>query len=269
MTINKESLVFDFAQRDPTNFAASLTQSSEEEINTVLNQLPNDVAASIIAKLPPQKAENILREDSSTLLKWIEEGSLEDAKEILIRLPTTRRKALVKKLPNTSHRLSLQRFLNYPRYSLGRYVSDQILTVSVEMATEDVINLIKMSPPGLPVVVTDKNSQYLGLLDARKVLEGNTDESIQKFINSVRPLTAESSIIDVMEVEQWRKCPQLAVVDHDGHVLGVVDQEQLHTKLNVSQEDAKPINSIFTLFNLFIKVLLKISESLFLLRSRS
>jgi len=269
MTTKHTGLILDFARRDPTNFAAALEQSSEIEIAEILERLPNAVAASVVARLSPQKAESLLLENSAVHSEWIAESTLEDAKTILARLPKTRRKSLVKRLPNKSHRMHLQRFLNYPKHSLGRYVSNQIISVPLDMSTGDVIELIKSSPSGLSVVVTDSESHYIGLLDARQVIEGNADVPLRKCIDRVRPLLAESSLVDAMEVEQWRKNSILAVIDHEEHVLGVISRDSLLNSLDISPEISKPINSVLTVFQLFIRVLVKLSETLFRIRHSS
>lgn len=269
MTTKRTGLVLDFARKDPSNFAAALEQSSEAEITEILQQLPNAVAASVLARLSPRKAESLLLERSPAQLEWIADSSLEDAKAILVRLPKIRRKSLVKKLPNNSHRMQLQRFLNYPKHSLGRYVSNQIITVPLDMSAGDVIELIKSSTSGLPVVVTDASSHYVGLLDARQVIEGSSEVPIRKCIDKVSPLLAESSLVDAMEVEQWRSNSILAVIDHEGHVLGVISRDSLLRSLDISPEITKPINSVLTVFQLYIRVLVKLSETLFRIRHSS
>lgn len=269
MKNKQKGLVLDFARKDPANFAAALEHSTVDEVADILQQLPHGVAASVLARLPAQKAEALLSESDAVQLKWIAEGSLEDAKAILIRLPKNRRKSLARKLPNAARRLHLQRFLNYPKHSLGRYISNQTINVPLEMPTRDVIALIKSSPSGLPVVVTDAQSHYVGLLDARRVIEGSDDVPISKFIDRVSPLLAESSLVDAMEVEQWRRNSILAVVDHEEHLLGVISREKLLNSLDLSPEAAKPINSVLTVFQLYIRVLAKLSETLLRVRRSS
>ncbi len=266
MKAKQGGIVLDFARRDPINFAAALEQSTEVEIAEMLQKLPNEIAGSVLARLSPQKAEALLLEKSAIQLEWIADSSLEDAKAILVRMPRLRRKSLVKKLPNNSHRLHLQRFLNYPKHSLGRYVSNKIITVPLKMSAGEVIGLIKASASGLPVVVTDENSQYVGLLDARQVLEGSPDVPIRKCIDSIAPLRAESSLVDALEAEQWRRSSILAVIDHEGHVLGVISREGLLSSLDASPEISKPINSVLAVFQLYIKVLVKLTETLLRIR---
>lgn len=269
MTTKQTGLVLDFARRDPTNFAAALEQSTVVEIAKILERLPNALAASVVARLSPQKAESLLLESSAVQLEWIADSTLEDAKAILVRLPKSRRKSLVKQLPSKSHRVYLQRFLNYPKHSLGRYVSNQIITVALDMSTGDVIDLIKSSSSGLPVVVTDAQSHYVGLLDARQVIEGTSDVPIHKYIDRVSPLLAELSLVDAVEVQQWRRNSILAVIDHEEHVLGVISRDSLLSSLDISPEIPKPINSVLTVFQLYIRVLVKLSETLFRIRNSS
>ncbi len=269
MTDKRSALVFDYAHKDPANFANSLEHSSTNEITEILQQLPNEIAASVLARLPPQKAENLLMENSDTHIEWIADSSLEDAKAILIRLPSNRRKSMVRKLPRKSHRMQLMRFLNYPEHSLGRYVSDRIITVPVNMATAEVIDLIRSSAPGLPVIATNAEGQYVGLLNARRVLEGSVDVPLRSFVDTTSPLLAETSLADAMDANPWKFHSILAVIDHEGHVLGVISREALLKSLDISPNKSKPINSVLTVFQLYIKVMVKLSETIFKVRNRS
>ena len=268
METRNSPLICDFAAKDPVNFARSLSQSSAPEIDTILRQLPPSAAAGIVSKLPSNLAAQLLLAENEEPLKWIQQGPLEDVKAMLVLLPLSKRKSLVRKLPDRALRQRLLRFFSYPRHSLGRSASSQFLSVPVDIATSEVIDQIKAAKPGLPVVAVDADARYVGLLDARKVLEGNAQISIRNFVDTVRPLTAESSLVDAAELELWRKYSVLAVIDHVGQVLGVISQDDLLTQLGQGSDRTSTVNSVTKMFNLFVQVMTTLSLAMFSLRNR-
>ncbi|MEX0965388.1 MAG: CBS domain-containing protein [Pseudohongiellaceae bacterium] len=268
MTNKSSALILDFASKDPTGFAAAIEKFDASAIRDTLRQLPSALAASIIARLSASKIQQLMAETDASCLDWLAKGSLEDVKVILVRLPEGRRKATIRKLPSGPRKVTLLRFLNYPKHSLGRYVSNEVILVPTSMPTEEVLNLIRSSKPGLPVVVVKKDGKYAGILDARRVLEGKPNTSIDKFIDTVSPLRAEAALIDTMEVDQWHSHSILAAVDHEGHVLGVISRENLLQSLEISPDIRKPLDSALSVFQLYIKVLSRLVDSVFQIRSR-
>ncbi len=268
MTNEGSALLLDFARKDPIAFAMSIEDFSIEEIAETLNNLPNKLAASVIAGLSASKIRLLMSEVDAKRLSWLADGALEDVKVILVRLPEGRRKSTVRKLANGSQKVTLLRFLSYPKHSLGRYVSNEVILVQASMPTDEVIALIKDSKPGLPVVVVKKNGKYAGILDARRVLEGKPNASIDKFIDTVEPLRAEAALVDTMEVEDWRRHSILAAVDHEDHVLGVISRENLLSSLALAPSPTKTLDSVLAVFQLYVKVLASLVNSVFQIRSK-
>lgn len=269
MTNEVSALLLDFARKDPIAFATSIEDFSIEDVEETLGRLPDKLAASVIAGLSAAKIKELLTEVDEKRLNWLAGGSLEDVKVILVRLPEGRRKSLVRKLKDGPHKITLLRFLSYPKHSLGRYVSNEVILVQAAMPTAEVISLIRDSKPGLPVVVVNKNGKYAGILDARRVLEGKADESIGKFINKVAPLRAEAALVDTMEVEDWQRHSVLAAVDYDDHVLGVISREDLLRNLAIAPASRKPLDSALDIFQLYVKALTSLVNSVFQIRSKS
>ena len=249
-------------------FAMSIEDFGIEEIAEILNHLPNKLAASVIAGLSASKIRQLMSEVDAKRLSWLAEGSLDDVKVILVRLPEGRRKSIVRKLANGAQKVTLLRFLSYPKHSLGRYVSNEVILVQASMPAAEVIALIRDSKPGLPVVVVKKDGKYAGILDARRVLEGKPEESIDKFIDTVAPLRAEAALVDTMAVEDWQRHSILAAVDHEGHVLGVISREHLLDNLALTPNRRKPLDSVLTIFQLYVKVLASPVNSVFQIRSK-
>lgn len=268
MATRSASLLSDFALNAPDSFANKLEAATTEEIFQILSDLPNASAAAVLSRLQPHKTSGALSETTPKLLDWLADADLEDAKSILIRLPQDSRNALVLKLPDGRHRLSLQRFLNYPEHTLGRYVSNSMLCVPDSMSTAEVLQAIRAHSSGTPVLAVNGSGSYAGVLDARRVLEGNHDVPIKKYLAKVSPLRAESSVIDAMEVKEWQMHSVLPVVDYDNQVLGVVGRGELISRLGQASENTRPLDSLLTLFQLYMKVLVGMMDTVFKIRKQ-
>lgn len=269
MSKKTSALLLDFATKDPAAFASSIEEYDTDAVLEALQELPSRLAASVVARFTASKIQQMMATLDATRLDWLAKGALEDVKIILIRLPEDSRRATVQNLPDGQHKLALLRFLSYPKHSLGRFVSNEVIIVPSSMPTDEVIGLIKDSTPGLPVIVVDKDGRYAGILDARRVLEGKQHESIDKFIDAVAPLRAEAALIDMLEVVQWQRHSILAAVDHEGHLLGVISRESLLQSIATAPDSRKPMDTALSVVQLYIKVLASLVNSVFQIRSKS
>jgi len=268
MTNKLNGLLLDFASRAPENFAKTLEESSTAELTTILDQLPDASAAAVLARLPSHMLDKLLTETSPNHMAWISKSSLDDAKSILVRLPSTRRSTLVRRLPGGSQKVALQQFLSYPNHSLGRYVSNEVIIIPETMMTEELLKTLRANSPGLPVVVVDRDGRYVGLLDARQVISVNSNQPARKYANPVTPLNAELPLVDAMKATQWQWHSVLAAVDHSRHVLGIITREKLLQSLASAPEPHRPFDTVISIFALYVKALVGLLDSLFRIRDR-
>lgn len=266
MTAKPSGLLSDYAAKAPDKFAKNLESSTSAEVFEILAKLPNKGAAAVLARLQPYKTAGSLSETTPLLLDWLADGEVEDSKAILIRLPQSSRSALVGKLPSGGNRLALQRFLNYPKHSLGRYVSNSVICVALDTPTGEVLDLIKSHASGTTVLAINGSGSYAGILDARQVLEGNYDAPIKNYLDKISPLRSESTLFDAMEAKEWQAHTILPVVDYDNQVLGVISQSSLIARLGKAPEKSRRLDSFLTIFQLYMKVLVSMIDAVFVAR---
>ena len=100
------------------------------------------------------------------------------------------------------------------------------------------------------------------------MLVGKPTESIGKFVDDVAPLRAEAALVDTMEVEDWKRHSILAAVDHEDHVLGVISRENLLNSLALTPNRKRPLDSVLTVFQLYVKTLTSLVNSAFQIRGK-
>jgi len=268
MKTSANSLLADYALNDPQGFTLAIVDSSNKKIDKVLSQLPKNIAGNILVKLPPRTIIALLAESPTNFATWLDQADPDDTKAILLHLPKSRRRLLIKNLSNEMQRTAMRRFFSYPRHSVGRYASSEMITVSATMQTDDVVSLIKLQSPGMPVVILNEDNCYAGLLNPRKALEGSWDIPIENHMDEVDALVAEAALTDAAELSEWLNHSILAVVDHEDHVLGVISQRKITQALQTTPESEQSTDVITRVFSFYSKIFLSLANSLFHLRSR-
>jgi Mg/Co/Ni transporter MgtE len=269
MTMTKpNSLVADYARTDPSGFVHSLKGSQAKEIGKVLQQLPENIAAHITTRLSSRMMYALYSENPTAYGSWVEGANAEDAKTLLLHLPKSKRRLLIKNLSNGKRQAALKRIFSYPNHSVGRHVSSDFIVVSESMLTTGVIDIIKQHTPELPVVVLGEDNTYCGLLNPRKVLEGNWDQPVKTYVDEVDALIAESSALDALDLTQWLSYPLLAVVDHENHVLGVIAQTKLKKVVATAPDIEKSEDLLTGAYELYSKIFRGLVDGIFGVRSR-
>ena len=268
MKTNSSSLIAEYARTDPQGFTATITGAPAKKIHKIFSQLPEKLAASILARLSPRTIIALQTENPSSFAVWLDNADTDDAKAILLHLQKSRRRGLIRNLSNEMQRTAMRRFFSYPRHSVGRYVSSEMLTVHESMLTTDVIELIRAHTSGIPVVILNEDNCYEGLLNSRKVLEGSWEIPIKNYLEEVDALIAEAALTDAAEISEWLSHSILDVVDHEDHVLGVISQKTITKALKTSPEIEHSTDLITGIFSAYSKVFLSVANSLIHMRTR-
>lgn len=256
MSTDQSTLLSDFAGKAPKDFAFIINRASLSESSSLLNDLPIDSCSAVLAQLSPTTLDSIVVEIFDKFVECIEKGPLENARAILARLPQSKRRELLATLPATPRRRSLQRFMNYPTHSVGTLATSELIIVPQNIDTESALTLIRHSTPGNPVLLESTGGQYVGVMNARRVVEGGPNEEFEKFSEYVKPLPAESPVSEILDAEQWRNNTILPVVDHENRILGVVDREAVINASGNTKPQAEKVQDLLeTVLRLYLNVL--------------
>lgn len=263
MTTESSKMLLDFATKAPESFAATLDKASLSDIIAILNTFPSAPRAAVLANLSAELIDALYLDQSFEFLPCIEKGALEDAKTILIRLSRSKRLKQVDMLSAGVRRRTLKRFLNYPEHSLGSYVSNDVIIVTENASLASVLATIKKNRPACPVIIQTTAGYYAGILDARRVLEGDSKANIGEFANPVKALQAETSIQEAVDADQWLNNILLPVVDHESHVLGVVSRERILNRMaHFSPPVERVQHTLESMIGTYFKVMSGLMQSL-------
>lgn len=225
-----DRLGLDFASRFPDAFARTLGHGEIEECEHVLDLLPPDKKAGIVARLPATHIRQLLGSDRQYPDQWLVEAPFEDAVNLLSRLSREQRLVLINKLADSDRQRDLLRQQQYPAHSIGALVADipQMLAAMTQ-ATDVVNDLRALDPDSIgPIVVVDIYGRYVGVLDRWKLLLHSSPVGlVEDYLLPLEPIRPESPVAVVAADVAWHTRNWLPVVDHRQRVLGIVSREKV------------------------------------------
>ncbi len=226
---NTDRLTIDFARFQPEAFARTLTRGSRGELDAIVDGLPDDIAASVVGRLPASLVRDLLAGDPEARSRWIVNATPNHAMTLLTYLPREMRLGLVNDMPAGTRKRTLQRFLSYPAHSVGTLVSNEFAAASRGKPASEVVSELKALVEPVTVVVHDIDGRYLGLMNPQRALVGEGRGTVGDYLERIDPLLAESPLSEACAARQWSRSPVLAVVDHDRRILGVVSSDRVLT----------------------------------------
>lgn len=220
----------DFGAKFPDSFARILGRASTNDVSKMLEKLPPDVKASIVARLPGAQINELLNSGKHEPEKWLEDASFDDAVTLLSRIPRERRLAIVNSLGDRKRRQRLLRHQQYPTHSVGALVSDVLLRISLDSDAADVVRELREIAGDDPekMIVVDRDGCYAGLLNLWRLLASDPPAGkIRDYVRKTAPIYPETPILSAIQNEDWFNHNWLPVVDQKQRVLGSVSRALL------------------------------------------
>lgn len=236
-----DRLSLDFASRDPDLFARILGRGNLDECARIVESLPADRKAAIVARLPASFVRQLLDSEQHRPADWLVDAPFDDAVTLLSRIPRDRRLALVNGLQDRARQRQLLRHQQFPAHSVGALVQDIPLRISVESPAAEV--LAEMRKLDLeaqpPAVIVDAEGHYVGVLDDwRLLLRSPASGPVRDFVVAVKAIRPEAPASDIATNAEWRSRNWLPVIDHRRRVLGAVTREKVLSAAGAQTGDA-------------------------------
>jgi Mg/Co/Ni transporter MgtE len=225
-----DRLCADFALRYPDAFARTLGHGDMDECEQIVQSLPAEQVAGIVARLPAAHIRHLLDAEQLQPVSWLAAAPFDDAVSLLSRLKRERRLALINALADTDRQRALLRHQQYPAHSIGALVSDIPLLLAAVSQAKDVVNdLRNLEPEAVgPIVVVDIYGRYLGVLDRlRLLLRSPPTGNVEDYLLELTPVRPETPASAVALDDAWHTHNWLPVVDHRQRVVGVVLREKV------------------------------------------
>ena len=225
-----DRLSLDFAVRHPDSFARILGRSELVECEQILESLPADRKAAIVARLPATRVRALLDSGRHRPQDWLVDAPFDDAVTLLSRVPRERRLALVNSLDDRDRQRRLLRHQQFPAHSVGALVGDIPLRLSAETLAKDVPDELRELDTDAqgPIVIVDAEGRYLGVLDRWRLLLRNPPTGqVRDYRVAVKSLRPETPVTAAVAIDAWHTRNWLPVVDHRDRVLGAVSREKV------------------------------------------
>ncbi len=225
-------LVQKFFEKDLAGAARSLETMPEEQVVEVLRALPPAVAAKAVRQLQVTYAAAVLKDAEADLFKEIAEGlESHHAATIFMHLPREARERFLAHLPDKLKR-DIQEQLTYPEGSVGRMMSTNFLAFRADTTVAEAVQLIRqLAPKRYPAsyaYVVDDQDRLKGVLNMRDLLLAATEAKLSAIMRTdlftLHCFTDREEAADQFSKRRYFAAP---VVDHEGHVLGIIKAEQL------------------------------------------
>lgn len=225
-----DPLSLDFAFRHPDSFARVLGRGDAGECARIVESLPPERKAAIVARLPAPHIKALLESGRLGPANWLVDAPFNDAVTLLSRIPREKRLALVNSLADRDRKRQLLRHQQYPAHSVGALVGDIPLRLSADSQAADILAELRgfeSEDPG-PVVIVDAGERYLGVLDRWRLLTRSPPTGpVKDYVIAIRAVRPETPVPTVAMDEQWHTRNWLPVIDHRQRVLGSVSRAKV------------------------------------------
>lgn len=221
-----------YFETDPNGAARSLETMPEDQVVEVLKALPPALAAKAVRQLQVTYAAAVLKDAEADLFKEIAEGlDPHHAATIFMHLPGAARERFLQHAPEKLRR-EIQEHLTYPEDSVGRLMSTNFLTVRTDLTVAEAIERIRQLAqkrfPASYAYVVDEQDRLKGVMNMRDLLLAVPEEKLgaimRKEMFTLHSFTDREEAARELAKRRYFAVP---VVDHEGHILGVIKAEQL------------------------------------------
>lgn len=228
------------AQEHPADIAEVIEALPPEEGAHVLAALPAGAAADALEQMDEEDAEEYLEElTPETAASAVGEMALDDAADLLAELPDERRAEILEKLA-PEDRAQLEDLMAYPPDSAGGIMSPEVTALSQDLTVPQAITELRRIADASEQVyytyVVDDAKRLVGVLSLRDLLLARETRRLRDIM--IPDLVTVPATMDREEVAALLTkygYYALPVLDAQGRLLGIVTVDDV---VDVVQEEA-------------------------------
>ncbi len=222
-------LVEQLATVHPREAAFALRGHSAAEVAPVLSLLPPQASSAVLYALPNTTSDAVvMRASEEQIAEWLEYATI-DAATALVRRISSRRWA---KISEKCSPIALKRIEKILRHRLVGLIDPEPVVVSDESTIDEVIGELKEKKSGRAgnsreIYACDKSGVYVGVVDLVRALTVPPKARTRSLLTWIPPVPVASKPASLLQLDQWRAHTELAVVDADGKMVGVLTRARL------------------------------------------
>lgn len=194
--------------------------------------------ANLLACMSPVVAAEVITAMSTDLLaQTLPEMSPARAASLLQRLDENLWNAILNRIPSR-HANQIRSYMEYPPDSVGSLMDPGVFTLPEDLTVGEAMAQVRSRAPKdiHDLYIVDRNQTLVGKLSVRDLLLIEPDERLQSVmhrdLSAIHPLESREQIVELFSQRLLFTIP---VVDLDGHLLGVIRNQDI---VKASQEDA-------------------------------
>lgn len=228
------------AEADPHNAADILEALEEDAALGLVADLGADQAADVLAEMRDDAAAGLVAGlDPSQAAAIVSELSPDDAADVLAELEGEARQAILELTPDDTAQ-ELDELLAYPPESAGGFMTTEYASLQIGLTAGEAIEALRRMSEELDhltyVHIVDMNDRLHGVLSFRDLVFARPGVGIEEvMVESPVAVRPEVDREEVAELIQRYNLLSLPVVDHRGHLLGIVTIDDV---LEAIQEEA-------------------------------
>ena len=195
-------------------------------------------AANLLACMsPPVATEVIMAMSTDLLARTLPEMSPAIAASLLQRLDKDLWMAILNRIASRSAN-EIRSYMEYPLDSVGSLMDPNVFTLPEDLTVEAAMAQVRIHGPKdiHDLYIVDRHHVLVGRLSVRDLLLIEPDERLQSVmhrdLSAIHPLESRDQIVELFSERLLFTIP---VVDLDGHLLGVIRNQDI---IKASQEDA-------------------------------
>ncbi|MBD3649259.1 MAG: magnesium transporter [Pseudomonadales bacterium] len=231
MMTTPDPLVLQFASGKPAEVAELLSTSETEETLELIRELPEDVAARVLARMSSRSMSRLLEKMQPERLGKILIAA--DHSDVLTLISHMHERAYdpVLNAVDSKNRATLRRLFDQPQQILAALASPNFIRVTSDTLCETVANDLMASPSNVevPIFVVDNQGKFAGAINTQTVIaRKNLNTPVSKLMKRFEPLPSDMKAAAAIHAAQWVSANALPVVNAEHQIIGAVTLEELN-----------------------------------------
>lgn len=221
--------------------AQFLERLEVDERRHVLRQLSTERAAEVLSEMDEEDAAEVLSEMRMLrAVRILDDFEPDDAADVVAEMDPDVRDRLMANLEGDS-RESIENLLSYDPDTAGGIMTTEVDTAHADMTVDEATAVIREFADKHEdlhyVYVVNRRHQLMGIVSLRKLIQSKPSQSISAIMRTdIRGIcTPDMDKEHVALLMAEHNLPDIAVVDHNNTLLGVVTHDDV---LDVIQDEA-------------------------------
>ena len=227
------------ADLHPADVASITTHLSKDEAQKVLEWLPIETAAELLAELEDDfRSELVNSFSQERLTAMIDELDTDDAADILANLPSEVAERILPELEDSD---DVKELLSYEEDTAGGLMAAEFIAVGIDFTVADATEEVRLHADKVQDIfvlfVIDENEQLVGTVNMKRLLLSPAKARIKDIMKSeVVSVTTDVDQEEVARIMERYDLVTLPVIDFEGCLVGRITIDDI---VDVIREEAE------------------------------